>query len=399
MRLGWTPQQRALSHHYEQLARQLVAPRSAQQNVARQLDRVAWGELAAEGLWRLAVPANRGGDGGTWWDFAAALEGIVRGSKDLGFCLSLIAHAGFVRALVRHGDERHRHHLDRLLAGAVGATALTEDRGGSDVARAATTAHPVDGGGHRLIGVKTHITNAPVADLIYVLGRMQGLPARADLTVFVVDRHRGGVRTGPPEEMLGNGSSPTGPISFDGAMLGPGDILGEPGQGLTLTYDTITLDRLLYGVVGSAYIEGLLEETIAFAQRRTAFRQPIADFQYVQRRITNMKLAVETTRWISYAALDRMVGEHRDASMMSSAAKLTGSESLAAAALDAMQIFGHAGYEEGEISRAVRDTLGTLIAGGTSDIQRKNIFTQLVKAGTAVPAPAPVSALPRLRAA
>jgi alkylation response protein AidB-like acyl-CoA dehydrogenase len=199
--------------------------------------------------------------------------------------------------------------------------------------------------------------------------------------------------------MLGNGSSPTGPISFDGAMLGPGDILGEPGQGLTLTYDTITLDRLLYGVVGSAYIEGLLEETIAFAQRRTAFRQPIADFQYVQRRITNMKLAVETTRWISYAALDRMVGEHRDASMMSSAAKLTGSESLAAAALDAMQIFGHAGYEEGEISRAVRDTLGTLIAGGTSDIQRKNIFTQLVKAGTAVPAPAPVSALPRLRAA
>jgi hypothetical protein len=27
----------------------------------------------------------------------------------------------------------------------------------------------------------------------------------------------------------------------------------------------------------------------------------------------------------------------------------------------------------------VRDALGTLIAGGTSDIQRKNIFTQLLK--------------------
>lgn len=398
MRLAWTPQQRALAHHYELLSRRLVAPRSARHNELRQLDRQGWSAMADEGLWRIAVPRDRGGEGGTWWDFAAALEGIVRGSGDLGFCLSLIAHAGFVRALVRHGDERHQPHLDRLLSGAVGATALTEDRGGSDVARVSTTAHPVEGGGHRLIGVKTHITNAPAAEVIYVLGRLHELPARRDMTVFLVDRRRDGVRTGPAESMLGNCSSPTGPISFDGIEIGPGDILGEPGDGLAVTYDTITLDRLLYGVVGSAYIEGLLDLTMEFAQRRKAFGQPIADFQYVQRRITNMKLAVETTRWISYAAMDRMLAEHPEASMLSSAAKLVGSESLTAAAMDAMQVFGHAGYEDGEISQAVRDTLGTLIAGGTSDIQRKNIFTQMLKTGAAEEQPAPPMLIP-LRAA
>jgi len=396
MKLGWTPQQRALSHHYEQLARSAVAPRSAAHAATRQLDRLSWRELADQGLWRIPVPESRGGDGGTWWDFCAALEGIVRGSRDLGFCLSLIAHAGLLRAVVRHGDDTQQHHLDRLMVGAVGATALTEERGGSDVARVSTTAHPVDGG-HRLVGVKVHITNAPAADLIYVLGRVSGLPAKRDVTVFLVDRHQPGIRTGAAEEMLGNGSSPTGAISFDGVHLDDADILGVPGDGLSLTYDTITLDRLLYGVVGAAYLEGLLDDTLRFARGRTAFHQPITEFQYVQRRLTNMRLAIETTRWISYAALDRLLAEHPDAALMSSAAKLTGSESLAAAALDAMQVFGHAGYEEGDVSRAVRDSLGTLIAGGTSDIQRKNIFTQMMKKPVAVVPNRPV--LAPLRAA
>jgi alkylation response protein AidB-like acyl-CoA dehydrogenase len=68
---------------------------------------------------------------------------------------------------------------------------------------------------------------------------------------------------------------------------------------------------------------------------------------------------------------------------MCSTAKLVGSEALVAGAMDAMQLFGHLGYEAGFVSRSVTDALGTLIAGGTSDMQRKNIFTQLTRAGVA----------------
>ena len=393
MKLGWTLSQRALADHYEQLARKHVAPRSEWHYSHEQLDVSAWRALAADGLWKIPVPKHLGGDGLSWWDFCAALEGITRGSKDLGFCLSLIAHAGFLRSLLNYGGEYHHQvALPRLMNGSVGATALTEDSGGSDVARASTTAHPT-ATGYKLVGTKVHITNAPVADMFWVLGRIANLPAKRDISVFVVSRDdRGALSTGQAEHMFGNRTSPTGPIQFAELPIGADQVLGEPGDGLRLTYATIALDRLLYGVVGAAYLESLLVDAMDFAQQRHAFGSPIADYQYVQRRITNIKLAIESTRWVSYAALGALMEEQPEAGLMSSTAKLVGSESLAAAALDVMQIFGHAGYEVSRHSRNVQDALGTLIAGGTSDIQRKNIFTQMVKLHSSASAPLPATA-------
>ncbi|WP_063765447.1 acyl-CoA dehydrogenase family protein [Nonomuraea candida] len=389
MKLGWTLSQRALADHYEALAREHIAPHSEWHYKREQLDQSAWLRLADDGLWRIPVPESLGGNGLTWWDFCAAIEGITRGGRDLGFCLSLIAHAGFLRSLVDFGGPYHHEvALPRMMSGAVGATALTEVSGGSDVASVATTAHRTDQG-YKLVGTKTHITNAPVADLYWVLGRIDGLPAKRDISVFVVERQPDNMRVGDPEHMFGNRTSPTGPISFFGLRIGADQVLGEPGNGLRLTYATIALDRLLYGVVGAAYLECLLREAMTFASRRTAFGHPIADYQYVQRRITNVKLAIESTRWVSYAALASLIDGKADASLMSSLAKLIGSEGLAGAALDIMQIFGHAGYEMGRHSRNVQDSLGTLIAGGTSDIQRKNIFTQLVKLQDRAQAPLP----------
>jgi isovaleryl-CoA dehydrogenase len=390
MKLGWTLSQRALADHYEQLARKHIEPRSEWHYSREQLDVTAWRALADDGLWRIPVPKSLGGDGLTWWDFCAALEGITRGGKDLGFCLSLIAHAGFVRSLVNFGGEYHHQvALPRMMSGSIGSTALTEISGGSDVAKAATTAHPT-ATGYKLIGTKVHITNAPVADMFWVLGRIDKLPAKRDISVFVVPRADQGMQTGQTEHMFGNRTSPTGPICFSGLPMGADQVLGTPGDGLRLTYATIALDRLLYGVVGAAYLESLLADAMDFIHHRTAFGQPIADYQYVQRRITNIKLAIETTRWVSYAALGALLEDQPEAGLMSSTSKLVGSESLAAAALDVMQIFGHAGYEVSRHSRNVQDTLGTLIAGGTSDIQRKNIFTQMVKLHQAESAPTTV---------
>ncbi|GAA5084411.1 alkylation response protein AidB-like acyl-CoA dehydrogenase [Thermocatellispora tengchongensis] len=379
MKIGWTLAQRAIADHYEALAREHVAARSEWHYAREQLDQGAWRALADDGLWRIPVPEELGGHGMTWWEFCAALEGIARGGRDLGFCLSLIAHAGFLRSLVIFGGEYHHTvALPKMMGGAIGATALTEMSGGSDVARVATTAHPT-AQGYKLVGTKTHITNAPVADMFWVLGRIDKLPAKRDISVFVLERQSSGMQIGAPEHMFGNRSSPTGPVSFFGLPITAGQVLGRPGDGLSLTYATIALDRLLYGVVGAAYLEGLLQEAIGFAEQRTAFGRPIADYQYVQRRITNVKLAIESARWVSYAALASLLEEREEAALMSSTAKLIGSEGLAGAALDVMQIFGHTGYQLGHHSRNVQDALGTLIAGGTSDIQRKNIFTQLLR--------------------
>ncbi len=58
---------------------------------------------------------------------------------------------------------------------------------------------------------------------------------------------------------------------------------------------------------------------------------------------------------------------------------MIGTESLCRATQHAQAIHGHAGYEDGVISRAVADALGTRIAGGTLEAQKKTIFQHLLR--------------------
>jgi alkylation response protein AidB-like acyl-CoA dehydrogenase len=374
MQLTWTAGQRELRDRFEELGR-AAAGRAEACYRDGELDRRSWDEASRAGLWRIPVARADGGSGGSWWDFAAALEGLARGSGDLGFLLSVIAHAGCVRVLALEGSaEQRATHLRSLLAGQVGSTAITEPAGGSDVAAIRTAAH----GGARLVlsGHKAHITNAPVAEVMVVLGRIPAL-GRRDITLFVVDAAAPGVVRGPAETMLGNRASPTGDVLIEGVEVGEEAILGGAGRGLELVYRLIAMDRVLYALIAAAYLEPILERSLDHCHSRRAYGSPIADHQYVQQRVVDMSIAIETSRMLAYRALGELIEGGSRASMLCSMAKLVGTEQLFRAAQDYVMLHGHRGYAEPDIGRVLCDAAGTRIAGGTSDIQRKNIFSQL----------------------
>ncbi|MET8680901.1 acyl-CoA dehydrogenase family protein [Streptomyces sp. NPDC004647] len=371
------PQELDLDQQFTELAARYVAPRAAQAYEAEILDRLAWRRLAQHGLWRIGVPVELGGTGGTWKDLATAIAGIARGSDDLGFTLSLIAHAGLVRAIAVHGTAWHHDHvLPPLLRGAIGATALTETHGGSDVARTRTQARMCEDG-WLLRGAKDHITNAPVADRALILARVPDL-GRRDITLFLVNLRSPGVRRGAPEQLLGLRTSPTGALHFDDAFLPREAVLGTPGEGLATLYDVISFDRALYGLVAAAYLEPRLDEIVRFTQKREAFGASILDHQYVQGRITDIRITIEVARAVSLSGIDALVDRDAEASLRCSVAKLVGSEGLVEAAQNLMRLRGHIGYMRGHISQDMQDALGTLIAGGTTEMQRKNILNQML---------------------
>lgn len=227
-----------------------------------------------------------------------------------------------------------------------------------------------------LSGHKDHITNGPVADVALTLGRVPEHGDR-DITLFLLDLRSEGVTRGPVENMMGNRTSPTGPIAFDQVRVDAKNIIGGIGAGIEAIYNTISLDRLLYGVLAAAYLDPLLEDVLAYARSRTAFNVPIADHQYVQGRITDAKFAVEATRWVSYGALDALLKESPQTSLMCSVAKYHAGETLKLGTETALRVMGHRGYMEGPHTQALKDALGTVIAGGTAEIQRKNVFNQM----------------------
>jgi len=377
MQLGWNPTQLALREQYAAFGQQVAERATLCYDNAR-FDHCTWNTLAKLGIWRLPVPEEYGGMGMSWWEFASAFEGLATTAKDLGFLLSMVAHVGGIRVLMQYGSrDQKKTFLPLLMQGSVGATAITEPSGGSDVARITTAAKYTE---HGLVlnGHKAHITNAPVSDVCVVAGRIPEL-GKHDITLFILQSSRGGIRFAEAEQMLGNRSSPTGDIFLQDVAITEENILGCPGAGLNILYNMISLDRLLYGLIAAAYTEPILQQSLAFANERRAFNARIADHQYVQQKLTDMKITLETSRWLSYAALDKLLQDDPEASLLCSMAKLVGTEGLFTSAQHFVQLHGHMGYMIGDMTRVLCDATGTRIAGGTSDIQRKNMFHQLQK--------------------
>ncbi|MGV9980537.1 acyl-CoA dehydrogenase family protein [Micromonospora wenchangensis] len=380
MQITWTREQHARRERFRRFAATTVAPGTAERDRAGVFDTKSWQALADEGFWTAHLPREHGGDGGSLWDFLAGLEGLAQGADDSGFVLSAVAHAGLLHVLCEHGTpEQRRRLLPALAGGAVGATAATEPAGGSHVAAVGTRArvHGVDD--WRLTGHKAHITNAPVADHLLIVGRLDGIGTR-DITLFVLDRDRPGVDTGIAEDLLGQRTSPTGPIILDGVPVGPADVVGPPGDGLATLYSFLAFDRLMYGVVVAAQLEALLPVVLRRCAERRAFGVPIGEHEFIQDKVVGIRTTIESARHLAYAAADALVRGDDSYSALASCAKLAASEGAVRSTVELVQIFGHAGYDRtGGIERHLRDAVAIRIAGGTTEMQKKNIYKDVVR--------------------
>ncbi|WP_018680223.1 acyl-CoA dehydrogenase family protein [Actinokineospora enzanensis] len=379
MRITWTDEQRDRREHFRRFGVERVTPGTAERDRSGTFHRDSWKRLAAEGFWTAHLPREHGGDGGTLWDFLAGLEGLAAGADDSGFTLSAVAHAGLVHVLLEHGTtEQKRRLLPQLASGALGATAATEPTGGSHVAAVHTRAREDGADTWLLTGEKVHITNAPEADVALVVGRLDGIGKR-DITLFVLERGRRGFSTGEHEDLLGQRTSPTGPIHLADVPVTRDDMVGAPGDGLATLYSFLAFDRLMYGIVVAAQLEARLPATIARTSTRQAFGTVLGNHEYIQDKIVTMRTTIESARHLAYAAADALLRDDDSYGALASCAKLAASEGMVESAVEMVQIFGHLGYDRAfGVERLLRDAVAIRIAGGTTEMQKKNIYKDVV---------------------
>lgn len=381
MDLTWTDDQLAIRARYAEFGRTAVAPGSHERDRTSAFDRGMWKLLADSGFWRVAVPEDLGGDGGGLAEYMVALEGLTLGSNDCGFAVTVGAHGALLQLLLRYGTrEQQELFVPQLMAGQVGATAATEPTGGSHVAAIRTTATRVAEHDFRLTGDKCHITNAPVADLAVIVGRVAGLGKR-DISLFLVERGQDGLDFGDPEDLIGLRTSPLGPITMRDVRIDRDHLLGEPGDGLAILYWCLAFDRLSFGIIAAAHLESLLPLALDRATTRETFGVPIAEHQYIQDKIVQMKVAAETARALSYVTLCALQNEDTQAGTLASCTKLMAAQGIVGSGLELVQLFGHMGCDRDfGIERQLRDATAFRIAGGTDEMQKKNIFSQVLLA-------------------
>lgn len=376
MQFEFNKHQSELYDRFAELGR-TVARNASSHDADGSFDRDTWVHLANAGLWRVPVPTCLGGLGGTWADCAAAMEGVASTAEDIGFLVTMLGHVGSLRIILEEGTSAQQNRwLGPIMRGDVGVTAMTEASGGSDLARMRVSATP-EGKGWRLDGEKVHITNAPIASLGMIAGRIPSLGIKRDITLFFVDLGKDGISIGETEDNLGIRTSPTANIRFNGARLDPINIIGMPGNGLDILKKIISFERALYGIMASGITEGMLSKAMSRIESRRAFNRPLAEYQYVQGRISDMKITSVVCRLLTYAGLEKLANGAEDASIVCSVGKFLAGEKLLEAAEHLVQLHGHLGFMNNGLSRQLRDAVGVRIAGGTSDIQRINIFNQM----------------------
>jgi isovaleryl-CoA dehydrogenase len=368
--LGLSPEQELLRATVHEFARRDVAPRAKAIDAAQTFPTESWGQAAELGLLGATAPAEYGGAG------LGLAELCIVGEELAAACLSTAAtvlHQAdmVVGRIARHGSaEQKERWLPGLIDGSViGCLAMTEPEAGSDVMSMRTRAER-SGGGWRLDGTKTFITNGPVADLALVYARTGGAEERR-LGLFAIPTDAPGFARGRKFSKMGWRGSPTGELILDGCEVGDEALVGGPDEGRAILLAGLDSERVLMAAESVGVAQGALEVALDYARERRQFGRPIGEFQLIGGKLADMYTETEAARALTWTALARVVAEAAGSRELASAAKLMGGDVAMRVTTEAVQVLGGYGYiDEFPVERYMRDAKLMQIGGGTAEIQR-----------------------------
>jgi len=304
-------------------------------------------QIARDGFLGIMVPEEYGGAGLGMTEMALFMEGTS--NHGIPLLMMVVGPTMSMAHLGSHGTDFHKKQL--LPAACTGDVqfcfAITEPGAGSNSMNTKTFAKP-DGKGFRLSGEKTFITGADVSDYCLVVARttpLEQCERKTDgFTLFVVNLKKKGVELQRvkisiplPEEQF--------TIFFDDVELSADDVVGEVGKGFDILFDSLNPERIILGALCCGVGRFALKKSVAYANEREVFGQPIGAHQGVQhplaRAHTNIELASLMTRRAAWQ-FDNKLPAAESSNMAKYAAAEAGIEALDAA----LQTHGGSGFTE-----------------------------------------------------
>jgi citronellyl-CoA dehydrogenase len=279
-------------------------------------------------------------------------------------------------ALARFGSpELCAEFLVPAIAGdMVGCIGVSEPGAGSDVSAIKSYARK-DGDDYIISGQKMWITNSLQADWMCMLVNTGEGPAHKNKSLVMVPMREGrggkltpGIEVAKKIRKIGMNSSDTGLIYFDEVRVPQRNRIGGEGQGFIYQMQQFQEERLWAAASTMQGLNNCIEDTIAYAQERKLFGATLADQQWVQFKLAEMKTDVEALRALTYRACELYV-QGQDVTELASMAKLMGGRLNRSVTDGCLQFWGGMGYSyDTRISRAYRDGRLGSIGGGADEV-------------------------------
>ncbi|PKO76526.1 MAG: acyl-CoA dehydrogenase [Betaproteobacteria bacterium HGW-Betaproteobacteria-15] len=277
-------------------------------------------------------------------------------------------------ALARFGsDELRAQFLAPAIAGdMVGCIGVSEPGAGSDVSAIKTVARK-DGDDYVISGQKMWITNSLQADWMCMLVNTSDGPAHKNKSLVMVPlRENGktvkGFEVGQKIRKIGMNSSDTGLLFFDEVRVPQRYRIGAEGSGFIYQMQQFQEERLWAAASCIQSLNNCIQWTVDYAQERQLFGATLADQQWVQFKLAELKTEVESLRALTYQACEHYVAGE-DVTEWATMAKLKAGRLNRLVPDTCLQFWGGMGYTwENKVSRMFRDGRLASIGGGADEV-------------------------------
>jgi alkylation response protein AidB-like acyl-CoA dehydrogenase len=360
-----TDQQKAMHRNFKTFVKENVEPFAEKWDREQRIPESIIGMLAKLGYLGCSLPTQNGGQGWDTVTFGLLNEALGRGSSSLNGVLTVQTMVS--KALLKWGSvEQIQKWIPMLAQGEIiGAFALTEPGGGSDIHSLATEFTDSRADSLVLNGAKKWISSGQFASLFLVFGKL-GDRSLACL----VPRETPGLEVEPIHDLIGFRAAGLAKLTFNNVEVPPANIVGKPGFALS----HVATVGLHYGRISTAcsalgLLRGCFEESVTWAAMRKIGNQPLGEIGMIRSLIAAMGTDLEAGSLLCHSACraaDENLPEAFEKAVM---AKYFTSRAAVRAASDAVQIQGAAGcHASSSVSRFYRDAKIMEIIEGTTQI-------------------------------
>ena len=373
-----TEEHRMLKRLAHDVAEKEFRPKAAEwDEKAEFLPQEYFKKLADLGFLGLPIPERYGGQGRGALEAILVIEELARVCR-LAAWPVFESSVGPVRVIEQFGTEGLKErYLPPVCRGEMTiAVGMTEPEAGSALTDLRTRA-VLDGEHYVINGQKRFVSGGGEAQAYVVYVRLSQQIGARGIGGIVVDKGTPGFSFGKQERFMGLRGIPSSDLFFEDCRV-PKENLVVPEGGFSKLMTVFDLERCGNATMCLGIAQGALEESLKYSQERKQFGKDICEFQAIQFMLADMALKVEAARLLIYRAVVN-AGEGLPSVVESNLAKCFANEMVREVAGLALQLHGGYGYSQDyPIERMLRDGWGWGVAGGTIQVQKVRIASQLL---------------------
>lgn len=320
--------------------------------------------FAGMGLTSARLPVAIGGSGISMLDYGIVFEQIPP-----AVALGLMSHEGSSARLYADGNDEQRSRLlpDFIAGRKIFCTGSTEPDAGSDP-RGIKTRLVQREGKLVLEGRKQWVSNIAVCDAILVtcLDCRDGRPGTRVVKV-VLERERSSFEAAHID-MVGYQQGWLGEAVFDETPVFPENVVESARGGIEVLKASWGINRPLFSLSAVHLAQRAYDIAREYAGVRQQFGQPIASRQLVQKNLSDIATAIQTSRLLCYQALS-MFDHGKGTEGMAAMAKRHAQNACREAIWQAMNLLGAMGLSiEARVEALYRDVNMIAVGDGTNEI-------------------------------